>query len=65
MEIGKVVTSANGFLIEWEKEGVGYGQLSFNGDKIDSEYMGEDFCNEVFAAFVKKYLPKEFKNEKG
>ena len=64
MEITSVTTWDGGFIIEWGKDGVGFGQLTFDGYKIDSEQMGEDFCNEVFAAFVKKYLPEKFKNKK-
>lgn len=67
MEIKEILTAANGFCIAWEKEGIGFGELTFrstkNGFVLDSEYMGEEFCNEVFAAFVKKYLPKEFLKE--
>ena len=58
MEIRNVefFKDGNGFVIEWSKEGVGFGQLTFDGGKIDSECMGEDFCKEVFDAFIKKYL---------
>lgn len=67
MEIKGVITAANGFSISWEKDGIGFGELTFrltkNGFVLDSECMGEEFCNEVFAAFVKQYLPKEHLEE--
>lgn len=60
VKISSVSTFGSGFVIEWSKEGVGFGQLSLrlgaNGYELDSECMGESFCNEVLAAFVKKYL---------
>jgi hypothetical protein len=60
MEIENVRTYDNGFIIEWSKEGIGFGELSFkmgtNGYELDSEHMGEEFCKEIFDAFIKKYL---------
>jgi hypothetical protein len=60
MEISNVTTYNDGFTIEWSKEGIGFGELSFkmgsNGYELDSEYMSEEFCKEIFDAFIKKYL---------
>lgn len=63
IEISYVRTSEKGFIIGWIEPGFGFGELTFNGEKIDSECMGSDFCEKVFKAFVEKYLPDNFKDK--
>lgn len=66
MQIDYVKLNEHGFLIGWNKEGVGFGELAFSNDKqeLDVECMSEEFCKEVFSAFVEKYYPEKFKNKK-
>lgn len=63
VKINYVSTFGDGFVIGWNKNGIGFGELSFkttpNGYELDSECMGEEFCKEVFEAFVKKFLKKQ------
>ena len=67
MEIRNIRTYEGGFVIEWKKDGAGFGELTFNNNEnggiIDSEHMGEEFCKEVFEAFIKKCLPEKFKKQ--
>ncbi len=56
METKVVKKTKNDILIEWSKEGVGFGQLEMHWDTklgrfvLDSEYMGIDHVIEVLKA---------------
>ena len=62
IEIRQVWTYPTGFIVEWSDKTHGFGQLEFNSEvyELNSENMGEEFCNAVFAALVKKYIKKEY-----
>jgi len=64
--IDSVRTSTRGFVINWSDKKYGFGQLSFSrfgeAKGLDTECMGEEFCNAVFAAFTRKFIRPDYQD---
>ena len=58
-------THKGGFRINWEQEGMGFGQISVinNGEDlpptIETEYMTKEFVKKVFNQFVDEVISAE------